>query len=396
MININKKLSIILVSLILIVIVIAGKNSFTSGEKIEEKDKELPKPKQNIVSVFLNDKLLEFSNDSIIENDKAYVPVEEFAKAIDADVKLKGSKKITINKDKKSIEINRKENTVITEDGKPESINIIEQDKVAMLPLNFLAEHFGFKVYPIVDKQINVYDEAHDIDEPRLKEKQTETDENITDDKLDVETAIDPDAGKKIAYLTFDDGPNLNTPQILDVLKEKNVKATFFMLGSSIVAHGDIAKRISEEDHGLGVHSMTHDFKSVYASPDAFVNEMNAANDELYKATGKKTTVLRAPYGSKPYMKQEFRDLATSWGYRIWDWNVDSSDSIKKNTTPDEVYNEVANQIVNKDKAVILFHDKEHTLNALPRIIDHLIASGFEIRKLDKDLTPLNFWNDER
>ena len=396
MININKKLSIILVSLILIVIVIAGKNSFTSGEKIEEKDKELPKPKQDIVSVFLNDKLLEFSNDSIIENDKAYVPVEEFAKAIDADVKLKGSKKITINKDKKSIEINRKENTVITEDGKPESINIIEQDKVAMLPLNFLAEHFGFKVYPIVDKQINVYDEAHDIDEPRLKEKQTETDENITDDKLDVETAIDPDAGKKIAYLTFDDGPNLNTPQILDVLKEKNVKATFFMLGSSIVAHGDIAKRISEEDHGLGVHSMTHDFKSVYASPESFVDEMNAANDELYKATGKKTTVLRAPYGSKPYMKQEFRDLATSWGYRIWDWNVDSSDSIKKNTTPDEVYNEVANQIVNKDKAVILFHDKEHTLNALPRIIDHLIASGFEIRKLDKDLTPLNFWNDER
>ena len=388
--SLNKKLSIILVGLILIMFVIAGKGSFTNVSKKESSNKETSK--DAIVSVFLNDKLLEFSKDPVVENDKVYVPAKEFAKQLGTDVKARGSKKITIKKGKKSIEINRKESTMTTENGKSSSIKIIDQGRVALLPLDVIAEYFGFRTYPLVDKKINVYDEEHDIDAPRYKGEQKQNDKAIQ--KTDKEAK--PDAGKKIAYLTFDDGPNIITPQILDVLKQKNVKATFFMLGSSIMEHKDFAKRISEEGHGLGVHSMTHEFKSVYSSPKAFIEEMNSANDELYKATGKKTTVLRAPYGSKPYMNPAFRDLATSWSYRIWDWNIDSKDSIKKETTPDEVYDEVVKQTVNKEKAVILFHDKEHTLNALPRIIDYLTSNGFEIRKLDKDLTPINFWNDKR
>lgn len=376
----------------MIMLVIANNSSFTNVSKNKDSNKEISK--QDTVSVFLNDKLLEFSENPVVENDKIYVPAKEFAKELGADVKARGSKKITIKKGEKSIKINRKESTMITEDGKSSPIKIIDQDKVALLPLDVIAKYFGFITYPLVDKKINVYDKEHDIDAPLYKGDQKQNDE--TNEKVVEAAKPDPDDGKKIAYLTFDDGPNAITPKILDVLKQKNVKATFFMLGSSIMDHNDIAKRISEEDHGLGVHSMTHDFKKVYASPEAFIEEMNSANDELYKATGNKTTVLRAPYGSKPYMNPEFRDLATSWSYRIWDWNVDSKDSIKKHTTPDEVYDEVVKQTANKEKAVILFHDKEHTLNALPRIIDYLNSNGFEIRKIDKDLTPFNFWNDKR
>ncbi len=392
MIDINKKLTAILVTLILIMFVIVSKDSFTSGEKKQGKEV----PKKDIVSVFLNDKLLKFSQNPVVENKRVYVPTEEFAKEIGAKAKLKGSKKIIIKKDNKSLVINKKESTMITEDDKSISIKIINEGKESLLPIDIISKHFGFSISPLSNNSIKIYDKAHDIDEPKYKELKSEKVDATLSKEKEASTKTDKDAGKKIAYLTFDDGPNAITPQILDVLKEKNVKATFFMLGSSILEHGDTTKRISKEGHGMGVHSMTHQFKSVYASPESFLKEMTAANDALYAETGKKTTVLRAPYGSKPYMKQETRDLTAHLGYRIWDWNVDSRDSIKKNTTPDEVYNEVVNQTADKNKAVILFHDKEHTLKALPRIIDYLTSNGFEIRKIDKDLAPLNFWNDQR
>lgn len=372
----NKILSYIFITLLLIVFAAAGKNSMTSEGKIDSDQNT----KSNAVNVFLDDKLIAFSNSPVIKEDNVYVSVDEFSEKIGADVDFNKSNKIVIKKEDKSLVIDTDERTVITESNQSFFITSINKGKKTLLPVDTIASHFGFNVSDLTKNTVKIYSDSNKLKDIEGK----------------VVTKEEVDKKKKVAYLTFDDGPNVNTPKILDVLKEKNVKATFFMLGSSILSHKDVVKRIDDEEHALGVHSMSHNKKLVYAHSYAFLNEMNKTNNLLLEITGKKTMLLRAPYGSKPYMKQEIRDLTSSWGYRVWDWNVDSRDSLKSNTTSDEVYRAVVDQVANKNEAVILFHDKAHTLEALPKIIDHLIDNGFEIKKLDRKITPMNFWNDLR
>ena len=375
----NKIYSYISIILLLIVVAACSKNLIISeGKTHKEKDEN-----REVVSVFLDDKLMKFSEIPVVKDDKVYVSVNEFTKKIGAKTRTNKPNQIVIKKDDKNLVIDIKESTAITEENKNFFITSISKGKKTLLPIDIIANHFGLSVSDLAKNTIKIYSDSNKI------EGKADKDEEVVEEETE-------NLHSKLAYLTFDDGPNVNTPAILDILKEKNVKATFFMLGANIISHKDIAKRLSDEGHGLGVHSMTHDKKMVYTSPYSFLSEMTRANDALYEATGKKTLLLRAPYGSKPYMNQETRDLAVSWGYRIWDWNVDSSDSIKKKTAPEEVYNEVVSQVANKDEAVILFHDKEHTLEALPKIIDHLVENGFEIKKIDKTMTPMNFWKDIR
>lgn len=390
--KINKKLSYVLALLLLVVLIIGGKDLITNesnGEDVSAKNKP--------ISVFLDDKLIEFKNSPQIAEGTVYVSIAEYSKAIDVKTKFKKSGKIIIKKGDKNLVVNTNDNTVITEDNKNFFMNSIDKGKKTLVPIDVISAHFGYVPLETTEYSIKMYSEAKakEVKAAYLAAHPIEVINEVKDEPTVPKQALAEDQGK-VAYLTFDDGPNEITPKILDVLKEKNVKATFFMLGSSIKNHMDTTKRIAEEGHGLGVHSMTHTFKSVYASPESFLDEMNKANDLLEEATGDRTLVLRAPYGSKPYMKEDIRDLTAQWGYRTWDWNVDSSDSLKLDTVADEVYNQVALQIENKEKAVLLFHDKAHTLEALPRIIDLLVSKGFEIKKIDKSMTPLNFWNDIR
>lgn len=384
--KINKKLSYVLVLLLLVVLIIASKNLETNDSNSKD-----VKAKNKPISVFLDDKIIEFKNSPQVTEGTVYISIAEFAKSIDAKTKFKTSGKIIIKKGDKNLVINTNDNTVITEDNKNFFMNSIDKGKRTLLPIDIISKHFGYTLLGSTENSVKVYSEskAKEIKAAELLANPIEVINEVKEESVEENVS-------KVAYLTFDDGPNENTPKILDVLKEKNVKATFFMLGSSMKKHMGLTKRISEEEHGVGVHSMTHVFEAVYESPESFLGEMNLANDILEQATGEGTLVLRAPYGSKPYMKEEIRNLTTSWGYRVWDWNVDSRDSLKPDTTAEEVYEQVALQIEDKEKAVILFHDKAHTLEALPRIIDLLISKGFEIKKIDKSITPLNFWNDVR
>lgn len=390
--KINKNLLLVLVLLIFVVLIVASKNSKTSkgnDEKVNAQNKT--------VSVYLDDALIEFNNNPEIKDNTVYIPIAEYAKVIGAKVKFKTSGKIIIKKDNKNMVINSNDNTVITEDNKSFFMNSLNKGKRTLLPIEPVSIHFGYTPLELTDNSINVYskEKAEEIKAEELKQSFIEVIDKEKEEPVEENKTLEED-GEKVAYLTFDDGPNEVTPKILDILKENNVEATFFMLGSSMKNHIETTKRISDEGHGLGVHSMTHQFKSVYASPEAFLDEMNGANNILEEASGKRTLFLRAPYGSKPYMKQEFRDLTAQSGYKIWDWNVDSRDSIKQNTLADEVYEQVAMQIEDKERAVLLFHDRAHTLEALPRIIELLKSKGFEIKKIDESITPLNFWNDVR
>src|SRR5699024_5756406 len=114
--------------------------------------------------------------------------------------------------------------------------------------------------------------------------------------------------------------------EMLDLLKKYHAKATFFMLEPNMSLHADAMKRMSEEGHALGVHSVTHEVSKVYASPESVVGEIQTAIDRVEEMTNVPTRLLCAPYGSKPYLTDLFLTEINSYKMLYWDWNIDSLD----------------------------------------------------------------------
>ncbi|ANF95858.1 polysaccharide deacetylase family protein [Paenibacillus bovis] len=204
----------------------------------------------------------------------------------------------------------------------------------------------------------------------------------------------------KVIYLTFDDGPTAHTMQLLDILDQYNAKATFFMLGPHMEHFPAATKRIVKEGNGLGLHGVSHVVSKFYSSPYSAYKEMKGANESLYKVTGKYTSLVRTPYGSKPYLKKSYRDIMLSTGgFHLWDWNVDSLDW-KYKKDHQKVYNNIMAQVKSVERRgstpVVLMHDQPATLKVLPKVLKELKAEGYHFEVLDKKNHPLNFWNDER
>jgi peptidoglycan-N-acetylglucosamine deacetylase len=203
----------------------------------------------------------------------------------------------------------------------------------------------------------------------------------------------------KTVFLTFDDGPSAATSQLLDILAEYDVKATFFMLGPHISSYPEQVKRTAKEKHGLGLHGMTHKKEMFYATPSAALSEMEEDNAILKKVAGVRTALIRTPYGSKPYFTKPFRDKLLGNGYNLWDWNVDSEDWKYKDDSA-AVYNSVMAQVHSRQKAkinpVILMHDQKAALSVLPRILESLKKEGYQFQIITNDTAPVNFWKDAR
>ncbi|NUU76595.1 polysaccharide deacetylase family protein [Paenibacillus xylanilyticus] len=207
-------------------------------------------------------------------------------------------------------------------------------------------------------------------------------------------------ANAKIIYLTFDDGPTAHTGQLLDILDQYHAKATFFMLGPQMQQFQKATKRIVADGHGLGLHGATHVPGKFYKSAYSGLKEMQQANAALNKVAGVKTSLVRTPYGSKPYLKSSYRNvLLAQGGFHLWDWNVDSEDW-KYKKDHQKVYNSVMKQIHNVQKRgtapVVLMHDQEATLKVLPKLLKTLKAEGYQFEILTKKVQPVNFWNDKR
>lgn len=207
-----------------------------------------------------------------------------------------------------------------------------------------------------------------------------------------------PQTGPTV-YMTFDDGPSATTPQLLDILAKYKVKATFFMLGPKMNTYPAQVKRIAKEGHGLGLHGMTHQKDKFYASPASALAEMDNDNAILKKITGTGTSLIRPPYGSKPYFTDPFRDKVLTQGYHLWDWNVDSDDwKYKENSA--KIFNTVMSQVhkqkKNNSNPIILMHDQKATLKVLPQILEALKKEGYTFSIITKDMQPHNFWKDYR
>ncbi|MDD6879231.1 MAG: polysaccharide deacetylase family protein [bacterium] len=199
-------------------------------------------------------------------------------------------------------------------------------------------------------------------------------------------------------YLTFDDGPSSSiTPNILKILKEKNVKATFFVINCSNNLNY-LIKQEYEEGHTVALHSYTHNYKTVYSSSDAFFKDLQKISDKVKNITGEEVKIIRFPGGgsntiSRRYSKGIMTYLTNeviNRGYHYFDWNVSSGDAGGANTKS-EVYKNVIKGLKFNRANIVLMHDFENnykTLNALSDIIDYGLSNGYTFEAIDMT-TPL-------
>ncbi len=189
---------------------------------------------------------------------------------------------------------------------------------------------------------------------------------------------------KKIAYLTFDDGPSSKvTPQILDTLKQYDVKGTFFIIGKNAEQYPELVKRAYEDGHGIANHSYSHDYSYLYSSTENFINDMKK-NEEVMKSiisTDYKTDIIRFPGGSHGDKKNPYKEAAVNHGYRYFDWNALNGDAEGKSFPKEHLVNRLKETTQGQKELVVLMHDmggKQTTADALPEIIEFLKSEGYE------------------
>lgn len=179
---------------------------------------------------------------------------------------------------------------------------------------------------------------------------------------------------KKIA-LTFDDGPHPEyTPKLLEGLKKRNVKCTFFLLGENAEMYPDVVKQISEEGHLIGNHTYTH-VQLTTLSNEMAKKELETTDEVISKITGKNVEYVRPPFGSwnkESTMMDSY--IVVLWNVDSRDWVLKNRECIVRNTLP-----------AVKDRSVILMHDSYQTsVDAAFDIIDSLQKEGYEFVTVDE------------
>lgn len=193
---------------------------------------------------------------------------------------------------------------------------------------------------------------------------------------------------KKQVYLTFDDGPSSEvTDQILDILKNYNIKATFFVIGQNAQYYPEILKRIHEEGHSIGIHTYDHNYKKIYSSPDNLQQDIENCLQGIRDILGEdfNTNLYRFPGGSYRKNKEIFINRIEEMGLIYYDWNVLNGDAEGKNPSESYLINRF-NETSNGYNVILsLMHDtnaKTNTVNSLPEIIERLQSEGYEFKKL--------------
>lgn len=239
---------------------------------------------------------------------------------------------------------------------------------------------------------------AKEIEDEELPVKEV-TDVSLiyTEDEnfIDTSSPKTQDVRSKV-YLTFDDGPSQNTDEILDILNQYGVKATFFVVGKEDEYSKEMYRRIVEEGHTLGMHSYSHKYSILYNSVDAFVSDITRLQDYLYEITGVKTSLFRFPGGSSNLVSNiemdEFITYLNEQGITYFDWNVSSGDATNKEISVDQLVINVITDVNKYKNSVVLMHDadnKTNTVKALPEIIEKLLEMEVDIERINDSTTPI-------
>ena len=220
------------------------------------------------------------------------------------------------------------------------------------------------------------------------------SEEEIAALKLSEEELYD---GYRKVYLTFDDGPSSNTDEILDILSEYNVKATFFVIYKEGQENEELYRRITDEGHTLGMHSCNHVYSNLYQSKEAFLEDTYKLRNFLYMVTGVETWVYRFPGGSSNKVSHldmhTFTKALKEEGMVYFDWNVSARDASSPILSKAAIVRNATAGLSELNEAVILFHDtgsKVTTVEALPEIIEYIRSmDNTVILPITKETNPI-------
>lgn len=199
-----------------------------------------------------------------------------------------------------------------------------------------------------------------------------------------------------VIYLTFDDGPTQNTDQILEVLAENNIKATFFMNGTSDEADFQRMKDIVAQGHTLGMHSYTHEYDLIYDSVENYLDDMYQLFVLIRDVTGEAPTCFRFPGGSiNSYNRGLYQELIAEMlrrGFVPYDWNISAQDATSRPLDVDTVIDNVLSSAEGKSRGIVLMHDgasQASTAQALDTIIERLREKGYRFDRIQPDTMPV-------
>lgn len=198
----------------------------------------------------------------------------------------------------------------------------------------------------------------------------------------------------KTMYLTFDDGPNTeNTNAVLDILKEKGIKATFFVVGKNVERNPETTRRIVAEGHTIGIHCYNHDYNVIYSNVDAYVEDFERAREIVYEVTGVETNLYRFPGGSiNSYNKKVYKDIIdtmTAKGYIYYDWNASLEDAVKK-PNKEQLLKNAKESTLGRKMVVMLAHD---TVDMTVEVLEELLKlfPEYEFKALDENAEQIKF-----
>lgn len=200
--------------------------------------------------------------------------------------------------------------------------------------------------------------------------------------------------GRKVVYLTFDDGPSHNTERILDILDEYNVKATFFTIGNEAEEFVDVYKRIIEDGHSLGMHSYSHKYSEIYKSVEAFDADFNKVSGYIESVTGAAPKLYRFPGGSSNLVSaipmENFIRYLNEKNVTYFDWNVSAQDAEGKELPVETMLDNIFKDINKKDICVVLMHDSDDlgtTVDMLPELLKRLVEMDAVILPITENTT---------
>jgi peptidoglycan/xylan/chitin deacetylase (PgdA/CDA1 family) len=199
-------------------------------------------------------------------------------------------------------------------------------------------------------------------------------------------------SSQKTIYLTFDDGPSAYSGSIIALLEKYQYKASFFMIDGNIRRYPNAVKLMVQSGDTVGLHSVSHNPKIFYASAATIISELTQNRHTLKEISGVDSYIMRTPYGSVPYMTEEYRKAVHDHGYLMWDWNIDSRDwDYKDARYVNSVITQLNRMGNHNGPIVVLLHERKETLAHLPQLLDFLSKHGWISKGIDSSMTPVQF-----
>ncbi|WP_147535550.1 polysaccharide deacetylase family protein [Bacillus marasmi] len=197
---------------------------------------------------------------------------------------------------------------------------------------------------------------------------------------------------KKTVYLTFDDGPKPFSPEILSILSQYGAKATFFMIDGNIRSYPDAARQMVASGHTVASHGVSHRTDIFYQSSQTVISEMEQTRNTIKEVTGTDSILIRTPYGSAPYMTDEYKQAVVTQGLQMWDWNIDSKDwYYRDQRLVDTVISQIEARMNSTAPIVILLHEQQETLAQLPALLQYLTSQQFDLQPINPSIPPVQF-----